>query len=364
MNLQSLARVLPVAAIVLALSASGQDERSSEALRLAAGKAASSLVAAQPTGGKTIALLPLGGDTTGVLAGALKSAITAKGLACVEAKDDPFFDEIMKQVEWDERKEDMLDAGTVSRFGKLQAGQLLLYGWVRQCDVSPRRAYAEIELHLSSVETKRHLWGGTFVSREYTGEGVRGMVDLDEPMRGVLKRAFADAAKSLGGSTKLGSAKTVAIVPLAGDLDRYATGLAEGMFSSLSAISPRDLGAKTLAEGLAEVRGGSSKADAVLYGAVRDLSVALVQEDVIKGNTYRYHAEVQLRIQAGSGDILWSDTIAVGEDVFVPRDAVADAVNAAAKNPKTVMLVIGGILALLVLLVVIRMFFGAVSRPR
>jgi hypothetical protein len=357
-------RLLPVAAMVLALSAPGQDARESEALRLAASKAATSLAAANPGGGKTIALLPLGKDAGGVLSGALKSALTAKGLPCVEAKDDPFFDEIMKQVEWDERKEDMLDAGTVARFGKLQAGQLLLYGWVRQCDVSPRRAYAEIELHLSSVETKRHLWGGTFVSREYTGEDVRGLVDLDEPMRGVLKKAFADAATSLASSAKLGAAKTIAVVPLAGDLDRYATGLAEGMFSSLPDLSPRNLGTNTLAEAMAMARGDSPKADAVLYGALRDLSVALTQEDVIKGNTYRYHAEVQLRIQAGSGDILWSDTIAVGEDVFVPRDAVADAVNAAAKRPRTVMLVVGGVLALLVLLVVVRMFFGAVSRPR
>jgi diadenosine tetraphosphatase ApaH/serine/threonine PP2A family protein phosphatase len=350
--------------LVHAAFAQGADPRAREALRAVAAEAAASLTAANVTGGKTIALLPLGGDADGVLAGALKGGFSARGVACVEAKEDPFFDEIMKQVEWDERKEDMLDAATITRFGKLQAGQLLLYGWVRQCDVTPRRAYAEIELHLSSVETQRHLWGGTFASREYLAEGVEGMIDLDETMRELLRQVFAEAAKSLAGSAKTGTVRTVAVVPLAGDVDRYATSLAEGMFSAHPSLSPRDLSVSTLAEAADLLRADPSRADAIMYGAVRDLSVFLDKEDVIRGDTYRYHAEVQLWIQTPAGDKLWSDTVSLGADLQEERDIPIEVANAAARNPRIVLMVVGGFLALLVVLVIIRMFLRAVSRPR
>ncbi|HOG49650.1 MAG TPA: hypothetical protein PKY10_03595 [Lentisphaeria bacterium] len=341
------------------------DIQAREALRNAADQAVSSLDVADVAGAKTIALLPLGRDVDGVLASALKSAISAAELACVEAKDDPFFEEIMKQVEWDERKEDMLDEATITRFGRLQAGQLLLYGWIRQCDVSQRRAYAEIELHLSSVETKRHLWGGCFASRVYLDPGVKGIIDLDETSRELLRQIFAAASQSLAASAKTGDLRSVAIVPLAGDVDHYATGLAMGMFSSLTKLSPRDLSVATLAEAVDLLRTDSSRADALLYGAVRDLSSFLVKEDVFRGDTYRYHAEVQLRIQTAKGDIVWSDTLPASVEVQVPpADRRTVLVRWLLSHPREIALAVGGILALLVVLAVFRMFFRAVSRPR
>lgn len=342
----------------------GSDIQAREALRNAAGQAAAALAAADVAGVKTIALLPLGRDVDGVLAGALKGALSAQKLACVEAKDDPFFEEIMKQVEWDERQEDMLDEATITRFGKLQSGQLLLYGWVRQYDVSQRRAYAEIELHLSSVETKRHLWGGSFASRAYLDAGDKGIVGLDETSRELLRQIFAAASQSLAASAKTAALRSVAIVPLAGDVDRYATGLAVGMFSNHPSLSPRDLSVATLAEAVDLLRADPSRADALIYGAVRDLSSSLVKEDVFRGNTYRYHAEVQLRIQTAKGDIVWSDTLPASAEVQETVDFWTALAQWLISHTRQIVLAVGCVLVLLVVLVVFRLFFRAVSRPR
>lgn len=342
------------------------DTHGRDALRNAAGQAVASLDLADVAGAKTIALLPLGRDVDGVLAGVLKSAISAADLACVEAKDDPFFEEIMKEIEWDERKEDMLDEATVTRFGRLQAAQLLLYGWVRQYDVSQRRVYVEIELHLSSLETKRHLWGGCFASRVYLDPGVKGIVDLDETSRELLRQSFADASQSLAASAKTSGLSSVAIVPLAGDVDRYATGLATGMFSNLAKLSPRDLSVATLAEAVDLLRAEPSRADALLYGAVRDLSSSLVKEDTFWGNTYRYHAEVELRIQTAKGDIVWGGTFPASIELRPEGDGELKPVLVRwfLSHPREIALVVGGVVALLVVLAVFRMFFRAVSRPR
>lgn len=347
-----------------AASAQTSPTHGREVIRDAASKAAADLSAAAVTQNLTIALLPLANDGDNALAGALKGELAKKGLACVEAKEDPFFNEIMSQVEWDMRKIDMLDPKTVAGFGKLQAGQLLLYGGIRQNDVSSRSAYAEIELHLSSVITNRHLWGGTFASRVYLEENVKGLIELDEYTREIIRTIFADAAKSLAASTKTGAVSTIAVVPLAGDIDRYATGLAEGMFSGHSKLSPVNLAVNTLAEAVGLLRTTPGRADAILYGAVRDLSVALVKDDYLKGKTYRYHAEIQLRIQTAKGEILWSDTLAAGSDVFVPKDMVNEAITAAANRPRVVLLILGGLLGLIVILAISRMFLRAVSRPR
>lgn len=335
-----------------------------DAIRNAAASATASLAAANCTAGQTIALLPLGNDPAAVLAGALKADLSTRNLTCVEAKEDPFFVEIMTQIEWNERKEDMLDANTITPFGKLQTGQLLLYGWMRQAEVSARHAYAEIELHLSSIATNQHLWGGTFTGRAYLDQGVTGIINLDEYTREVLSSIFTDAENSLSASTKTGKIKRVAIVPLAGDIDRYATLLAEKMFSSHASISPANVAVNTLAEAIELLKTKPETADAILYGAVRDLSTYRVKEDAIRGDTYRYNAEVQLRIQTPDGEILWSDTKATSTDVQDDHKLTDVIINKTVNNPALLVKILGGIVVLLVILAICRIFFRAVSRPR
>jgi len=366
--------ILGLACLLAALQvtfAQSDNAQLRDALRNAGASAIASLVAADCSSGQTIALLPLGNDTSAILAGTLKAELSSHSLNCVEAKQDPFFDEIMKQIEWNERKEDILDAKTITTFGKLQAGKLLLYGWVRQAEVSNRHAYAEIELHLSSIATNQHLWGGTFIGRTYLDQGVEGIISLDEYSRENLRSVFEAAKNSLAASSKTNKIKRVAIVPLAGDIDRYASILAEGMFSTLPSISPANVAVNTLAEAIELLRAKPETADAILYGAVRDLSTYLVKEDALRGDTYRYNAEVQLRIQTPDGEILWSDSKAASVDVHDSRTIIEEStnwviklLNKIANNPIGLLKILGGIVILLAILSTFRMFLRSVSRPR
>ena len=134
-------------------------------------KVVSALKSADVPRDKTIAILPIPGDRDGMLSNQLKIALTKAGLVCVEGKEDPMWDAILKEIEWDERKEDMLDATTLDKFGKLKSAQLLLYGFARMWTFWDVAAWAETELHVTSIETKRHLWGDTLSAWNATTGG-------------------------------------------------------------------------------------------------------------------------------------------------------------------------------------------------
>ena len=146
-----------------------------------------------PFGQKTITILPFAGNFNDVLSGRLKNIITETGFTCVEAKDDPMWNEIVKEIAWDERKSDILDPATIVKFGKLKASQILLYGKVRALDQNADRVYAEIELHAIDIATKQHVWGGSFVCRLYKGKDMQGIVSLDNELRNLLKKNFKEA---------------------------------------------------------------------------------------------------------------------------------------------------------------------------
>ena len=299
--------LLPGLALQSAFGMFSEDVR--QALRLALEDTGTALKESALPANQTISLLPFQGDRGHYVEGLLKNAVTGAGLTYVEGKSDPFWDELLKEIEWDERKEDILDAATLTRFGKLKGTQLLMYGTVREASDTNGRVYVEIEAHISSIETKQHLWGRIFAKRYPHRDGVQGIIDLDKAVRGLLKEALRPVPDSLANNPKLKDIRSVAIVPLSGDIDDYVTGLVQDALSRTS-LYPKDLDLTTLAEARLLLRGEPDQADALLYGAVRDLSRELDQEKFTE-TVYTLHAEVQLRIQdVSSGEILWSDTLA------------------------------------------------------
>jgi len=301
--------------LLAAGSAHAFDDEVRQALQLAAEDVRAQLQASALPRTQTVSVLPLGGDQGGYLEGLLKIAVTSAGLNYVEARQDPFWNEIMAEVEWDERKSDMLDAATISRFGKLKSTQLLLYGNLRAARQEGQRVFVEIELHLSSIETKEHLWG-TVVSRRFYQPGpIEGIIALDPEVRAVLNETIARGLASLKAAPKLSGIGTVVVVPLAGDIDRYVTQRVIDMVSRTH-MNPRNLDVATLGEARQLLRDRPEQGDAVLYGAVRDLSMRELRRELMK-TTYEISAEVQLTLQsATTGEILWSDTVEqVGEKV-------------------------------------------------
>ena len=116
-----------------------------------------------------LAILPVVDDREDFAYGLFKIAATDAGRNCVEGRDDPMWETIVDETAWTQRKGSVgvLDPETLTAFGKLQAANLLLYGNIRTERVFfGLLSRVEAELHVSSVRTKQHLWGRSFVAQE------------------------------------------------------------------------------------------------------------------------------------------------------------------------------------------------------
>jgi hypothetical protein len=345
------------------LAQSTWSDEGRQALQMAVADAQKAVVGKLPVG-EPISVLPIAGDQGDYVRGLLKNALTAAGLRTVEEKDEPFFTNVLAEVEWDERKADMLDDATIVKFGKLQATKILVYGTVRE-EPSPTRVFVELELHASSLVTKQHLWGGTFARRFYLPGARQGLVDLNDSIRQALKQAFVAGGASLTKSEKLRDVHTVLFVPLAGDVDGYITGLAKDMFKA-SAVNPKDLDVQTLGQARVILRDQPQQADATLVGSVRDLYREM-SGVTFQGTNYTIHAEVQVEIQRAAGnEILWSDTLSAKATEFIvnPITPVDEAKiglwNYLRAHPAVLLWIPG----LLIALVVVRMFVKGATRVR
>ncbi len=261
---------------------------------------------------KAIAVLPVSGDADGNVVGMLKNILVDAGKKCVEGKEDPMWNAILKEIEWDERKEDILDPATLDKFGKLKSAQYLMYGSIRRLAASERYVLVELELHISCVATKEHVWGGTFVRRHHApGNDPEGRTEIPDEVRAALNDGIrAEMAKSLEASKKLVGVKKVAMLPIAGDIDQYAAGLFRDVLSASSSVTPVNLDVTTRAEARFALREGPGRADAIAYGALRDIGAVIVYENWYGKKTCRARMELQLWIENGSTrEILWSDTI-------------------------------------------------------
>ena len=150
-----------------------------------------------------ISALPISGDRECYLEGLLKIAVTSAGLAYVEGREDPMWDAIVSEIIWDWRKTDILDATTLTKFGRLQATRQLLYGRLILDRDEDDELRAELRLHISSVETKRHVWGRTFRKPVGPGPGPGPFTFIDFPvvltdaqLRVVVDSVAADGAAS------------------------------------------------------------------------------------------------------------------------------------------------------------------------
>jgi hypothetical protein len=183
-----------------------------------------------------------------------------------------------------------------------------LYAFVRDVSGGNGRGYAEFEVHVSSIETKQHLWGEVFARRYYDAQLPVGPVDLGPEVRQLVRGAFESLPVSLKAAPRLKDVRSVLLVPLAGDADRFVSGLAENALTS-TPYTPKQLDVRTLAQARALLRDDPKAADAILYGAVRDLSRKTLKEypDRVE---YQLSASVQLTIQQSpAGEVLWSQTI-------------------------------------------------------
>lgn len=335
------------------------------AARAAAREAATDLAKSGVLAGKTVTVLPFLGDQAAYIEGALKNELTAAKVAVVEGSDSPLWEEVLKEIAWSEHKADMLDPKTLVTLGKLQGTQFLLYGMVRDAGDDGRKVYIELELHLVAVETKRHVWGKTSIGRAYRhtgdGEAIEGMMELEEAGRALLQKTVESGIVSLQGAMAQRKNVTVAVLPVAGDMDRYITELTKQMLTQ-AGVAVRELDAATLGDAQIQVTEKPELAGAFLTGALRDLYKQPVRE-TMDGIEFKTGAEIQLKIQdAKTGAILWADTLRASGTLLEKKQNVAEAAAVRTMRDKPHYLgwgfaALGGLLAL-------GFIFRRLTRPR
>lgn len=274
------------------------DER--QAVRLVVDDAVADLSSVPKTEG--ILILPIHGDQNQYVEGQLKSAFSGAGYNVVEPANQIVWKKILAEIEWDERKEDILDADTLVKFGDIEGAKFVVYGSLLQVEQTPERIFAELALHASSLSTRQHAWGGDFAKSFYLSAEIRGIVDFDKNAREVLAALSAkivESAKSAGDRPT----GAVVMVPLPGDRDGFITAMVRDALAG-AGVNVRNLNVRTLAQAQKLLRDDPAQADAILSGAVRDLSVA-VRHPVPLKQTDEIQIAVQLGIQDARGQSIW-----------------------------------------------------------
>jgi len=185
-------------AMVVAASVWAFSEDGRQAIRLVVEDAVSDLSGVPKTEG--ILILPIRGDRNQFVEGQLKAALSRAGYNPLEPADQIVWNQILKEIEWDERKEDILDADTLLKFGKLQGARFVIYGSLLQVDQTAERVYAELAIHAASLSTRQHVWGGAFAQSFYLSTEIRGLVNFDQNAREVLAAVVGKIVESVQGA--------------------------------------------------------------------------------------------------------------------------------------------------------------------
>ena len=281
-----------------------------------------------PFGKAPIAILPTQKEYY-LLSGRLKSMLNKAGFTCIDGKDDPMLDEILKEIEWSERKSDIIDPSTAVKFGKLKAANTLLLCTVRVLDGNRERIYAEIELKATEIATGKVLWADTFTATHYNVPGVMGLVKLSKEEYNVIEKGFENARRSMltpECAAKLAGVKTISVIPLSGDVGSYMTGLTMKLLTKTEYVpkSPRIASMSYLRSAAREK---IFESDAVLYGSVRALykTKPTTEKSGKKVITkYDIVADIHLFIEdIKNTNVLWVEVIRVNSTISSSRDFTA-----------------------------------------
>ncbi len=109
---------------------------------------------------KRIAVIPLRNDTEDRYAEqAVKQAVTRSPYQ-LYARDEAEFNELVKEIEWNVRKEDVMDPEKVKKFGKIAGVDAIMYGvvWDKGVNMWSIRGHSKLTLNVANVETGQIVW--------------------------------------------------------------------------------------------------------------------------------------------------------------------------------------------------------------
>lgn len=132
-----------------------------------------------------VAVLPIWGDDRGHAEDMVKAGLTRRGVK-VLARGRKEWDLLLGEIAWGAKREDVMDAATIQRFGKIQGCDGILYGTLRETGIQDlptgKRAFARLSIHVAEVETGRIVWSSGLAEGEFVDRS------------GLLKRALESRA--------------------------------------------------------------------------------------------------------------------------------------------------------------------------
>ena len=221
--------LIAVAVLVSGSYAFGQQSLIDRAAANAAAKTINDLTASSKTSGiKNIAFLGLKGDKTYYSSLFRGSLAKSSGRFAFYNRNEKLWDRLVQEIEFGERREDIMRKESIQKFGKIEGVQALMYGTVLETKIDNNgNAEFRVSLMLVEVETGRFIWGGMIIG------SARKTVDVEEVTHDVLQAAI-DAGKKLNDDLMLKKSSlpecNIFVLPFLG---RGGTGLYDVICSQL-----------------------------------------------------------------------------------------------------------------------------------
>ncbi|MCK4413833.1 MAG: hypothetical protein KAY32_09830 [Candidatus Eisenbacteria sp.] len=111
----------------------------------------------------TIAVLPIENDADARCYELVRISLSRAGFRVFERLDEEW-ENLLQEIEWGQRRDDIMDAASVQKFGHIQGVSAIMYGRILDVASSERGEISlRVSLHVSQVETGQHLWGDSAV---------------------------------------------------------------------------------------------------------------------------------------------------------------------------------------------------------
>jgi len=124
---------------------------------------------------KNIAFVGLAGDKgnlTSIFRGGL---LRVPGTYSFFTRDDNEFNVLLSEIEFGDRRGDVMDQATIKKFGNIKGVDALLYGKLVEATVEGKDGIVRVTLTLADVETGQLLWSGN-ITGKYTTPTPRGNI--------------------------------------------------------------------------------------------------------------------------------------------------------------------------------------------
>ena len=316
---------------------------------------------------RNIAVLPLWGacdqETKNYITNAVQGHIIGGPYKVMERQTQAW-EMLLSEIEWGSLREDIMNADTIQRFGRVEGCDAVLYGTVRECTSDPDsgRAVTRLSLKMGIVETGEARWSsGEVMSVRVVGQTVRPRATVDPAVTRALDHLMAEATAGLVGKDL--DTANFGLFPLLGqDQDGYITEVLQAELAQ-AGCNPVPVSRAEWQEYLvAHARGSESVEamrdfarergyDAFLYGTVNECRVL--------ERKYKAVARATLTmVNTETGEAVWSPGEIRGRAWLDWQDVLGLAVS----DP--IVWVLGGVVVLLVVWRTLVRLFRSATRPR